>query len=61
MRRYDRNEISRLGQEQSTRQTCYTSAGGVQLAICSYRQPIMRDPSRELTLAQRHAVCPALP
>ena len=61
MCRYNRNDISRLGQEQSARQARYTRAGGNQLVICSYRQLIIATSSRELTLAQRHAVCPLLP
>jgi hypothetical protein len=61
MRRYDRDKVSRFGQEQSARQARYTRAGGNQLVICSYRQLIIATSSRELTLAQRHAVCPLLP
>lgn len=61
MRRYDRDEVSRFGQEQSARQTSDTSPGGIQSVICIYRQPIIATSSQELTLAQRHAVYPVLP
>jgi hypothetical protein len=41
MRRYDRHKISSFSQEQSARQTRNSSARGIQLVMCSYRQKII--------------------
>jgi hypothetical protein len=62
MCRYDRNDISSFSQEQSARRTRNSSAGGIQSVICSWLSlDDHRDPSRELTQAQRRAVSPGKP
>lgn len=47
MCRYDRNDITSFSQEQSARQSCYTSARGIQLVVvCSYHRTIIVIPAK---------------